>query len=68
MTAAETPARRIRLTPRLLADARAQEALLTAIRTEEAQLDAALFDLFYRLRRWAEGPPPEPRPEWWEGP
>jgi hypothetical protein len=60
-------AHRVRLTPRLLADAQAQEDLLRAIREQERALDAALFEVFYRLRRWAETVPPE-RPPWWEGP
>lgn len=58
---------RVRLTPRLLADARAQEDLLRTIREQERETDAALFEIFYRLRRWAESPPPE-RPPWDEGP
>jgi hypothetical protein len=60
-------ARRVRLTPRLLADAQAQDSLLATIRRQERETDAALFEVFYRLRRWAAGPAPE-RPPWWEGP
>lgn len=60
-------AHRVRLTPRLLRDARAQEDLLRAIREERTE--DALFGLIYdALKTALDRVDPGGRPPWDEGP